>query len=76
MSVVAHMAKPAAVCPYCRSTDIVTDYAAGDEICRTCAAVINERLVCGHCRPEIIWFESCSHFCSRHVVHGVVCGQH
>ena len=46
MSVVAHMAKPAAVCPYCRSTDIVTDYAAGDEICRSCAAVINERLVC------------------------------
>ena len=48
MSGVALMAQPSAraMCPYCKSTDIVTDFSAGDEICRSCAAVITERLVC------------------------------
>ena len=30
-------------CPYCYSTDIVTDFAAGDEICRSCAGVISKK---------------------------------
>lgn len=48
MSVAAFMAQPPrpATCPFCKSTDIITDYSAGDEICRSCAAVITERLVC------------------------------
>ena len=48
MSLVAVMTRPTtrAICPFCKSTDIVTDFSAGDEICRSYAAVITERLVC------------------------------
>lgn len=42
------MARPIdrATCPYCKGTDIITDFSAGDEICRSCAAVVTERLLC------------------------------
>ena len=33
------------LCPYCNSSDIITDTSVGDEICRSCAAVIGERLI-------------------------------
>jgi transcription initiation factor TFIIIB Brf1 subunit/transcription initiation factor TFIIB len=38
--------KAAKKCPFCGSGDIITDYTAGDEICRSCASVVSERLVC------------------------------
>ena len=33
-------------CPYCSSSDIITDITAGDEICRSCATVLAERVIC------------------------------
>eukprot|EP01041_Mallomonas_annulata_P007359 gene7359-15026_t len=32
-------------CPYCNSTDVVTDHAAGDIICRDCATIITDRII-------------------------------
>jgi transcription initiation factor TFIIIB Brf1 subunit/transcription initiation factor TFIIB len=32
-------------CQYCGGSDVVTDYAAGDIVCRGCGSVLGERLI-------------------------------
>lgn len=32
-------------CTYCSSTDIITDHATGDTVCRGCGVVASERLL-------------------------------
>lgn len=40
-----YCAPSAITCQYCGGNDVVTDYAAGDVVCRGCGSVLGERLM-------------------------------